>query len=322
MEKRSENDIGFSHGTRETVYSSSDDDTANATVTEHPLNDAFDLLMIDLSQETSAPLSSLAFKKRRPKASSSSSRRNSTNGARRHESARVDARPQRRRHSALEYSREARKKNDADDISDAEQLIIQLKLELAEAKGEVEGQVAKINKLTKENERLNLRIKEYEVNGEVHQVTVNSLEDATLEIQELLRENQRLMSQVDTVTYQRNELKNRLGIMTVSSSLQKEEPMSSASTLEMYEETNGSSSLTDSSSQDHCRTQATSKRGSGCSLDHRASAMALMSSLRTSIRRISSVMDPEEVPVDELLWDDDDTGGDGPQQEQFAAQGA
>ena len=309
MEKRTENDIGFSHGTRETVYTSSDDDTANATVTEHPLNDAFDLLMIDLSKETAAPLSSLAFKKSRPKESSSSS-------------ARKDARPQRRQHSALEYSRTARKKKDADDISDAEQLIIQLKLELAEAKGEVEGQVAKINKLTKENERLNLRIKEYEVNSEVHQVTADSLEDATLEIQELLGENQRLMSQVDTVTYQRNELKNRLGIMTVSSSLQKEELMSSGSTYEMYEETNGSSSLTDSSSQDHCRTQATSKRGSSCSLDHRASAMTLMSSLRTSIRRISSVMDPEEVPVDELLWDDDGAGSDGPQQERFVAQGA
>ena len=44
-----------------------------------------------------------------------------------------------------------------------------------------------------------LERKEYEVNSEVHQVTANSLEDATLEIQELLRENQRLMSQVDTV---------------------------------------------------------------------------------------------------------------------------
>jgi len=309
MEKRNENDIGFSHGTRETVYTSSDDDTANAMVTEHPLNDAFDLLMIDLSKETSAPLSSLAFKKSRQKGSSSSS-------------ARKDARSQRRRHSAHESSRATRKKKDADDISDAEQLIIQLKVELAEAKGEVEGQAAKINKLTKENERLNLRIKEYEVNSEVHQVTANSLEDATLEIQELLRENQRLTSQVDTVTYQRNELKNRLGIMTVSSSLQKEELMSSASALEMYEETSGSSSSTEISSQDHLRTQAASKRGSGCSLDHRASAMALMSSLRTSIRRISSVMDPEEVPVDELLWDDDDAGSDGPQQEQFAAQGA
>ena len=306
MEKRTENDIGFSHGTRETVYTSSDDDTANATVTEHPLNDAFDLLMIDLSKETSAPLSSLAFKKSRPKESSSSSAR----------------KDQRRRRSALEYSRAARKEKDADVISDAEQLIIQLKLELAEAKGEVEGQDAKINKLTKENERLNLRTKEYEVNSEVHQVTADSLEDATLEIQELLRENQRLMSQVDTVTYQRNELKNRLGIMTVSSSLQKEELMSSGGTLEMYEETNGSSSLTDSSSQDHCRTQAASKRGSSCSLDHRASAMALMSSFRTSIRRISSVMDPEEVPVDELLWDDDGAGSDGPQQERFVAQGA
>ena len=309
MEKRTENDIGFSHGTRETVYTSSDDDTANATVTEHPLNDAFDLLMIDLSKETSTPLSSLAFKKKRPKESSSSS-------------ARKDARPQRRRHSALEYSRAARKKKDADDISDAEQLIIQLKLELAEAKGEVEGQIAQINKLTKENERLNLRTKEYEVNSEVHQVTADSLEDATLEIQELLRENQRLMSQVDTVTYQRNELKNRLGIMTVSSSLQKEELMSPGGTFEMYEETNGSSSLTDSSSQDHCRTQAASKRGSSCSLDHRASAMALMSSFRTSIRRISSAMDPEEVSVDELLWDDDGAGSDGPQQERFVAQGA
>ena len=306
MEKRTENDIGFSHGTRETVYTSSDDDTANAAVTEHPLNDAFDLLMIDLSKETSAPLSSLAFKKSRPKESSSSSAR----------------KDQRRRRSALEYSRAASKEKDADVISDAEQLIIQLKLELAEAKGEVEGQDAKINKLTKENERLNLRTKEYEVNSEVHQVTADSLEDATLEIQELLRENQRLMSQVDTVTYQRNELKNRLGIMTVSSSLQKEELMSSGGTLEMYEETNGSSSLTDSSSQDHCRTQAASKRGSSCSLDHRASAMALMSSFRTSIRRISSVMDPEEVPVDELLWDDDGAGSDGPQQERFVAQGA
>lgn len=309
MEKRTENDIGFSHGTRETVYTSSDDDTANAAVTEHPLNDAFDLLMIDLSKESSAPLSSLAFKKSRPKESSSSS-------------ARKDARPQRRRHSALEYSRAARKKKDADDISDTEQLIIQLKLELAEAKGEVEGQIAQINKLTKENERLNLRTKEYEVNSEVHQVTADSLEDATLEIQELLRENQRLMSQVDTVTYQRNELKNRLGIMTVSSSLQKEELMSPGGTFEMYEETNGSSSLTDSSSQDHCRTQAASKRGSSSSLDHRASAMALMSSFRTSIRRISSAMDPEEVSVDELLWDDDGAGSDGPQQERFVAQGA
>ena len=297
MEKRTENDIGFSHGTRETVYTSSDDDTANATVTEHPLNDAFDLSMIDLSKETSAPLSSLAFKKSRPKESSSSSTRK-------------EARPQRRR---------ARKEKDSDDISDAEQLNIQLELELelAKAKGEVEGQVAKINKLTKENERLNLRIKEYEVNSEVHQVTADSLEDATLEIQELLRENQRLMSQVDTVTYQRNELKNRLGIMTVSGSLQKEELMSSGGTLKMYEETNGSSSLTDSSSQDHCRTQAASKRGSGCSSDHRTSAMALMSSFRTSIRRISSVKEPEEVPVDELLWDDNES-----QQERFAAQGA
>ena len=302
MEKRTENDIGFSHGTRETVYTSSDDDTANATVTEHPLNDAFDLSMIDLSKETSAPLSSLAFKKSRPKESSSSSTRK-------------EARPQRRR---------ARKEKDSDDISDAEQLNIQLELELelAKAKGEVEGQVAKINKLTKENERLNLRIKEYEVNSEVHQVTADSLEDATLEIQELLRENQRLMSQVDTVTYQRNELKNRLGIMTVSGSLQKEELMSSGGTLKMYEETNGSSSLTDSSSQDHCRTQAASKRGSGCSLDHRASAMALMSSFRTSIRRISSVKEPEEVPVDELLWDDNGAGSDETQQERFAAQGA
>ena len=302
MEKRTENDIGFSHGTRETVYTSSDDDTANATVTEHPLNDAFDLSMIDLSKETSAPLSSLAFKKSRPKESSSSSTRK-------------EARPQRRR---------ARKEKDSDDISDAEQLNIQLELELelAKAKGEVEGQVAKINKLTKENERLNLRTKEYEVNSEVHQVTADSLEDATLEIQELLRENQRLMSQVDTVTYQRNELKNRLGIMTVSGSLQKEELMSSGGTLKMYEETNGSSSLTDSSSQDHCRTQAASKRGSSCSLDHRASAMALMSSFRTSIRRISSAMDPEEVSVDELLWDDDGAGSDGPQQERFVAQGA
>ena len=302
MEKRTENDIGFSHGTRETVYTSSDDDTANATVTEHPLNDAFDLSMIDLSKETSAPLSSLAFKKSRPKESSSSSTRK-------------EARPQRRR---------ARKEKDSDDISDAEQLNIQLELELelAKAKGEVEGQVAKINKLTKENERLNLRIKEYEVNSEVHQVTADSLEDATLEIQELLRENQRLMSQVDTVTYQRNELKNRLGIMTVSGSLQKEELMSSGGTLKMYEETNGSSSLTDSSSQDHCRTQAASKRGSGCSSDHRTSAMALMSSFRTSIRRISSVKEPEEVPVDELLWDDNGAGSDESQQERFAAQGA
>lgn len=122
--------------------------------------------------------------------------------------------------------------SDADATTTAEQIIIQLKLELAEAKCEVECQSGKINKLAKENEKLNIQIKEYEVSNELHQVTANSLEDATIEIQELLEENQRLVSQLDTIAYERNELKNKLGLMTVSKPPQQTEELTlSSSTL-------------------------------------------------------------------------------------------
>ena len=331
MTKRNErNDIDISTSTRETAYTSGDDDTITITstsVTDHPLLDAIDSLSLDdnesqdravkypsSSQETSVPLSSLAFKKRELSSSASSSSRRriscrqqhdiSTNSARQHESAQTEARPPRRRHSA--YDARTRQKRDADTITNAEQIIVQLKLELAEAKSEVECQSAKIDKLTKENERLNLQIKEYEVNNELHQVTANSLEDATVEIQELLEENRRLVSQVDTIEYERNELKNKLGLMRVSKPLQQtEEQMLSTSTLETCEGSTDSS-LPDHTSQNHLRSRPM-RSGSGSSLDHRASALALMSSFRSSIRRIASGDGPEQVSADDLLWDDADT---------------
>lgn len=194
--------------------------------------------------------------------------------------------------------------SDADATTTAEQIIIQLKLELAEAKCEVECQSGKINKLAKENEKLNIQIKEYEVSNELHQVTANSLEDATIEIQELLEENQRLVSQLDTIAYERNELKNKLGLMTVSKPPQQTEELTlSSSTLETCE---GS---TDSSFPDQSsilRPKHT-RRNTFSNLDHRASALALMSTVRTSIRRIASVDGPEQVSVNDLLWDDADT---------------
>ena len=326
MKRNERNDIDSSTSTRETMYTSGDDDTAtitSTTVTDHPLLDAIDLLSLDdnesqyhdvksaSSQETSAPLSSLAFKKRESSSSSSASfsgrrrisRRHQSNSAKQHESAGVETRPPRRRHSA--YDSRTKKKSDCEAVTNAEQIIVQLKLELAEAKGEVECQSAKIDRLTKENEMLHLRIKEYEVSNELHQVAANSLEDATIEIQELLEENRRLVSQVDTIAYQRNELKNKLGLMTVSKPLKPEEQVLSSSTLETCEGSTDSS-LPDHSSNNYPRSRPM-RSGSGSSLDHRASALALMSSFRTSIRRIASGDGPEQVSVDDLLWDDADT---------------
>ena len=334
MTKRTGRDeIDSSSSTRETAYTSGDDDTITITsisVTDHPLLGAtIDLSSLDdytlqgravkspsSSQETSAPLSSLAFKKRELSSSASSSSRRrascqqqreiSTNSARQDAGAHTEARPPRRRHSTFD-ARTRKKpdpKPDVDATTSAEQIIIQLKLELAEAKCEVECQSGKINKLTRENERLNIRIKEYEVSNELHQVTANSLEDATIEIQELLEENQRLVSQVDTIAYERNELKNKLGLMTVSKPPQQTEELTlSSSTLETCE---GSS---DSSFPDHSsivRPKHT-RRNTFSNLDHRASALALMSTVRTSIRRIASVDGPEQVSVNDLLWDDADT---------------
>ena len=324
MTKRNgRNDIDSSTSTRETVCTSGDDDTITITsvsVTDHPLLDAVDsssLLDYDnesqdraakspSSRETSAPLSSLAFKKRE----TPSSRRRiprqqqhdiSTNSARQRETTHTEARPPRRRHSA--YDSRTKKKSDCEAVTNAEQIIVQLKLELAEAKGEVECQSAKIDRLTKENEMLHLRIKEYEVSNELHQVAANSLEDATIEIQELLEENRRLVSQVDAITYERNELKNKLGLVTVSKSLQPEKNMLSSSNLETCEDSIISSPLPDYSSHNHLQTRVMRRR----SLDHRASAMALMSSFRTSIRRIASVDGPEQISADDLLWDDSNT---------------
>lgn len=344
MTKRNErNDIDTSTSTRETAYTSGDDETITITstsVTDHPLLDAIDLLSLDYdelqdhaikfpssSQETSAPLSSLAFKKREssPSAFSSSRRRISwrqqhdisTNSARQRETTHTEARPPSHRHST--YDSRTKKKHDVDTITNAEQIIVQLKLELAEAKSEVECQSAKNDKLIKENERLNLRIKECEVSKELHQVTANSLEDATIEIQELLEENRRLVSQVDTIAYQNNELKNKLGLMTVSEPLPQTEEQTlhvSTSTLETCDESISSSlPVSDHSSQNHLRIKAM-RSGSGSSLDHRASALALMSSFRTSIRRIASGDGPEQVSVDDLLWDDADTQACNEQQQE------
>ena len=322
MTKRNgRNDIDSSTSTRETVCTSGDDDTITITsvsVTDHPLLDAVDsssLLDYDnesqdraakspSSRETSAPLSSLAFKKRE----TPSSRRRiprqqqhdiSTNSARQRETTHTEARPPRRRHSAYD----SRTKNKRDAITNAEQIIVQLKVELAEGKSEVESQSTKIDKLVRENERLSLRIKEFEISNELHQVTANSLEDATIEIQELLEENRRLVSQVDAITYERNELKNKLGLVTVSKSLQPEKNMLSSSNLETCEDSIISSPLPDYSSHNHLQTRVMRRR----SLDHRASAMALMSSFRTSIRRIASVDGPEQISADDLLWDDSNT---------------
>jgi len=190
-------------------------------------------------------------------------------------------------------------------MPDTQQTIIALKLELAQARSEAENQADLVEKLARENKALQDRVKFCEAEIEANQVQAASLENATYEIKDLLAENQRMSQQVDRISYERNELKNKLGLMTVSKSVQQEcEQGVKLAPNKPFESTVPGRKIGD----------MPEKRGSGSSGNnqvlrdsgHRASAVKILSSIRTSVRcLVPDAAANQQITPDELLWIDD-----------------